>query len=97
MTRWIAVSFRPGAGKNPLLKNRPDRASALSRLHEQHYIGWNVGALPRPNLKAGVSLHALVFVPDSQQMEWPSYPCPRRCSEFLCYPSIALYARRIRR
>ena len=45
--------------------------------------GWNVGACPRPNLKAGVFIHAYHSSRTARKWCGRRYPCPRRCSEFL--------------
>lgn len=87
--------LRPGAGKNPLLKNRPCRASACRVFTSIKCVSaGTLEPLPRLNLKARVSF-TLCLVPDSQQIEWPPLPVPASISVFLSYPSIPLSARRI--
>ena len=84
MTRLLRCQLRPGAGKNSLRKNRPFialRRVASSRT--QCLPGWNVGALPRPNLKANVFIHVIQSSRTASKWCGRRYPCPRRCSEFL--------------
>jgi hypothetical protein len=91
----VRCQLRPGAGKNPLLKNRPCRASACRVFTSIKCLSaGTLGLLPRLNLKAGVSF-TLRVVPDSQQIEWPPLPVPAKISEFLSL-SLQLSARRIK-
>ena len=76
MTRWIAVSSGPDAGKNPSRKHSPlsrPASRVFTSINSLRLERW--GPTPAEPQGLRVSSRSLI-VPDSQQMLWPPLPVP---------------------
>ncbi len=79
-----SLSAPAGRGQKFVAEKSPLLRLGVSRLH-----GLNVSfrlerwGYPRPNLKAGVCIHAIQSSRTASKWCGRRYPCPRRCSEFL--------------